>query len=72
MDRSDIKRKIQEEEDYVRCPKFGNSLNKFLNKNSEGVDNKIIARLLLVSEEEVEQIYDEAVKLLREDMVDEE
>lgn len=63
-------KKILEDDDYVRCPKFSNSLNKFTQKNSEGVENSTIARLLMMSEEEVEKIYQEAVAVLREAMKD--
>jgi hypothetical protein len=71
MDKSEIQKKILEEEDYVRCPKLGNSLNRFTAKNPEGVENSTIARLLLMSEEEVERVYLEAVAKLREAMDDE-
>lgn len=70
MDKSEIQRKILQEEDYVRCPKLGNSLNKFTSKNSEGVENSTIARLLLMTEEEVERAYQEAIATLRKAMVD--
>lgn len=72
IDKTEIQRKIATEEDYIRCPKFTNSLNKFTLKNSEGVENSTIARLLMLTEEEVEKIYLEAVQMLRDDMVDEE
>ena len=55
IDKTEIQRKITTEEDYIRCPKFANSLNKFTLKNSEGVENSAIARLLMMSEEEVER-----------------
>lgn len=71
IDKAEIQRRIATEEDYIRCPKFGNSLNKFTLKNSEGVENSTIARLLMMPEEEVEKIYQDAIKMLREDMVDE-
>lgn len=71
MDKSDMLKKILEDEDYIRCPKFSNSLNRFTAKNSEGTENSTIARLLMLSEEEVEQKFQEAIKMLREDMVDE-
>lgn len=72
MDKTEIQDRIATEEDYIRCPKFGNSLNKFTLKNSEGVENNIIARLLMMTEEEVERTYQEAVQMLRDDMLDEE
>jgi hypothetical protein len=70
MDRDDLTKRVTEEEDYIRCPKFSNSLTKFLAKNSEGVENSVIARLLMIPEEKVEEIYDEAVQRLRKQMVD--
>jgi hypothetical protein len=72
MDKTEIQKRILEEEDYIRCPKLGNSLNRFTAKNSEGVENGTIARLLLLSEEEVDKLYREAVGMLRKIMVENE
>lgn len=71
MDKNELQQKVLTEEDYVRAPKFSNSLAKFLARNSDGVENATIARLLMISEEEVEKIFNEAVVMLREEMVDE-
>lgn len=70
-DKSELQQKVLEEEDYVRAPKFSNSLTKFLARNSDGVENATIARLLMIPEEQVEKIHQEAVEMLREEMVDE-
>jgi hypothetical protein len=70
LEKSEMLRKIVEDEDYIRCPKCGNSLNRFTQKNSEGVENPIIARLLMMSEEDVEKLYQETLALLRKDMLD--
>lgn len=72
VDKSELQQRILEEEDYVRCPKFSNSLAKFLARNGDGVENATIARLLMISESEVEKIYQDAVDILRENMIDEE
>lgn len=72
MDKEEIQRRIKEEEDYIRCPKFSNSLTKFVSRNSEGVEDSIIARMLLIPEEEVLQIYAEAIEILRTEMVESE
>jgi hypothetical protein len=69
MDKNELSTRVTKDEDYVRCPKFGNSLTKFTNKNPDGVENAVIARLLLISEDDVERIYAEAVLLLRKTMV---
>jgi hypothetical protein len=70
VDKNELYRKIRQEVDYIRCPKCGNSLAKFLARNTEGVENSTIARLLMISEDEVEKIYGEAVRMLRVGMKD--
>lgn len=70
IDKTEILHRIATEEDYIRCPKFGNSLNKFTTKYDNGVENNIISRLLMMSEEEVEKVYLEAVQMLRDDMLE--
>ena len=70
MEKSDLKKKIVEDEDFIRAPKYGNSLNKFVAKNDRLLDNGAIGRLLLISEEEVEEIYEQSVIELRKGMVD--
>lgn len=72
MNKDEIQKKIAEEDDYIRCPKAGNSLTKFVTKNSEGVEDATIARVLMIPEEKVETIYQEAVVMLREKMEDDE
>jgi hypothetical protein len=68
--KDDILKRIKSEEDYIRCKKFSNSLNKFLAKFSEGCEDSAIARVLMIPEEEVQAIYSEAVKKLRAEMVE--
>jgi len=70
VEKSDLKKKIVEDEDFIRAPKYGNSLNKFVAKNDRLLDNGAIGRLLLISEEEVEEIYEQSVIELRKGMVD--
>lgn len=70
MNKDEVLKKILEEEDYIKCPKCSNSLNKFMMKNSDGVKNSIIGRLLMMTEQEVEEIFQEAIKILRKDMKD--
>jgi len=68
LTKEDLKAKVLEEKDYIKCPKFNNSLNKYLAKSPEIVEDKAIARLLMINPEEVEKIYQEAVKKIKEDM----
>lgn len=71
-DKTEIKKRIQTDVDYVRCPKFNNSIVKFLQKNPDGVEDNTIARLLMIPEDQVETVYQEAVLKLRESMKKEE
>jgi hypothetical protein len=71
MDRDDVTKRIKDEEDYIRAPKFGNSLTRLKLKNPDGVEDALIAKVLMISEEEVQKIYDEAVVMIKEGMDDE-
>jgi len=71
-DKDELQKRVREEEDYIRCPKCSNSLSKFVAKNPEGVEDSVIARLLMIPEEEVHAIYEDAIKLLRKDMIENE
>jgi len=68
MERDEMQRKIREEEDFVHAPKFGNSLNKFLAKTDNPLENGAVGRMLLLSAEEVDRIYQESVVELRKEM----
>lgn len=68
--KNDILKRIQTEEDYIRCKKFSNSLNKFVVKFSDGCEDAAIARVLMIPEEEVQAIYNEAVRKLRAELVE--
>lgn len=63
-----MEKKILEDEDFIHAPKFGNSLNKFLAKTENLLENGAIGRLLLVTAEEVERLYQESVIRLKKEM----
>jgi hypothetical protein len=69
MDKNDIQKKILEEEDYIKSPKHSNSIAKYVNRNPDGGEDATIARLLMISEEEVAKLHEEAVEVLRKEMV---
>lgn len=71
MEKNDIQTKIAEEEDYIHCLKYNHSLAKLLNKNPDGVSKDLIAKYLLISEKQVDKIYNQAVKILRKKMLGE-
>lgn len=68
MEKSEMQKKIREIEDLIHSPKCQNSLNKFLSKTENVLKNSAIAKLLLITEEEVEKIYEESVAILKEKM----
>ena len=60
--------RIYEDEDFIYCPRLGNSLEKLIEKNPEGVDDERIAKVLLMEESEVETIFQSAIKKFRKSM----
>jgi hypothetical protein len=68
VEKNDMEKKIKEDQDFIHAPKYNNSLSKFLIKNDKLLENGAIGRLLLLSEAEVEKIYQESVKELRKVM----
>jgi len=67
-----MQKKIREVEDFIHAPKCQNSLIKFLAKLEKPLENATIARLLLLSPEEVEEIYQQSIIQLRKEMNSEE
>jgi hypothetical protein len=59
------KRKILEEEDFIDYPKFKNSANKLTEKYPEGVEDELIAKVLHMSKEEVDEIYQESIRKIQ-------
>lgn len=68
VEKSDMEKKIREEEDFIHAPKHQNSLQKFLAKTDNLLENGAIGRLLLISEKEVEAIYQESIVQLKKEM----
>lgn len=68
MNKDDIKKRIQTEEDYIRYPRFQNSLAKFISKNENGVSDSLIAKVLMITEDRVKKIYQEALSFLKKEM----
>ena len=67
-----MEKKVREDEDFVHSPKHQNSLNRFLAKNENPLENGAIGRLLLIAPEEVEALYQQSVVQLKEEMSEDE
>lgn len=62
----EVLKKIQEDEDFIHCPKMNNSIKEILKKNPDGLEDKKIADLLCMQIDEIEEIYQSAIKKLRQ------
>jgi len=67
-DRKSLKKRILEEEDFIYCPRLGNSLSRLIDGNDNGVDDVRIGKVLLMDDEEVKTHYESAVRKLKEKM----
>jgi hypothetical protein len=63
-----LKDKIYKDPDFIYSPKYEFSLKKFVHRHDEGVDNSHAAKVLLMEPDEVELLYQEAVKNLQKIM----
>ena len=64
-----MEKKIREEEDFINAPKFGNSINKLLAKTDKVLENHTVGKLLLLSEKEVEDLYEESIAEIRKVLI---
>lgn len=62
------KRKMDDDEDYIDYPKFKNSIKKLIDKYPDGVDNEVIAKVLNLTVEEIEEDYASAIKKLQDSL----
>lgn len=68
MNKEEDKKKVLEDPDFIKNTKSGNSLSKYLTRNERNLDNFSIARLLIITEEEVEEIYQKAVSFIKKNL----
>lgn len=63
----DKKQLVEIDEDYIEAPRYSNSLKIYLEKN-DGKEAKtdMVAKMLLMTEEEVERTYQSALSKLRD------
>ena len=57
--------RLDSDPDYIRSPRFGDSLKNLLSKNPHGVSDNVIAKVLDISVTEVKEIYENIVKKLK-------
>jgi len=67
-DKEAIKQRILKEEDFIYCPRLGNSIEKLIEINPDGVDDERISKVLLIPEDDVETIYAKALKKIKKQL----
>lgn len=65
MTEEEKRNRLDNEEDFIDCNKHGFSIKHLIDKNPEGVDDTTIARVLNISVEEVEKVYQNAINKIR-------
>ena len=63
-----LKEKIGKDEDFIYCPRLSNSLKKFIEKHPDGVSEDRICKVLLMEKEELDKIFNTAIKKIRDYM----
>lgn len=64
-DKQKLQDKIKKERDFIYCPRLNNSLKTFMDSYPDGVEDERIAKVLLLDNEEVGNIFLSAVKKIR-------
>ncbi len=64
MNMAEAKEKLDTDDDFVYLKRFEYSLAKLLERYPEGCPDKVIAKALMIPEEEVEQLYQKIAKKL--------
>jgi hypothetical protein len=64
----DVRTRIDTDPDYIFSRRFNYSLAEFQERYPEGAPNKLIAQALAISEEEVEDLYEQVIAKLRSAM----
>jgi hypothetical protein len=68
MTPEEIHQRLQNDPDFVYAKRYGYSLKRLMERYTDGCPDQVIAQVLLISEEEVEQVYGDAVTRLRNTM----
>lgn len=68
MTLEEIKELIEQDKDFIYSKRFDFSIEKLLERYPEGAPPKVIAQVLLVTEEEVDKLTQEAILSLRKKM----
>ena len=68
MTLEEINELIQKDNDFIYSKRFDFSIEKLLERYPDGAPLKVIAQVLLITEEEVEKLTQEAIVSIRKKM----
>lgn len=66
--KEELRRRIAEEPDFIHSKKFENSLKLLLKKYPDGVPDRTAARVLMITMDELDEIYDSIIGKCRAKM----
>ena len=69
-DRQVLREKIESDNDFIYCPRLNNSLAILLEKYPDGIEDDRIMKVLLMSEEELQEVYKSAIDKLKKQILD--
>lgn len=68
MTQTEAKKKVRNDPDYINLKRFNYSLKELLERYPEGAPDRLIAQALMMSEDELESLYNSIVLKLRNAM----
>jgi hypothetical protein len=63
--KENLVKKIIKDKDFIVSTKYNNSLQELLKENPDGVSDKVICRVLHISQKRLECLYDRAIASIR-------
>lgn len=72
LTKEDILNMIKNDFDFIRSTEHNNSLKELMKKYPEGVSDPVIARVLMISKDKVQEIYEASIKELKEKLREDE
>lgn len=69
-DRQRKHQQVQDDPDYINAPSYNNSLQQVIKRHPEGVPDAAIGKYLLLTPEQVQEIFVEACAKLRSRLQD--
>jgi len=66
LTKDDILNMIKNDPDFIRSAEYHNSIKELMKKYPQGVSDPVIARVLMINKDKVQEIYEASIKTLKE------